>query len=156
MAAPMPLCRVASTMATRTGLSALAVALALAGCGSSHQGSVSKTLSLRATRTSFTRIAPAGRALGPGDSFITSSEIAGGGHVDAYCVVSERAHTDVCTVTVVLPRGQLSAEGVFVNAPTLSGTIALLSGTGAYAGAVGSLTTGGLTDRNESLTIRLR
>lgn len=155
MAEAAPLCRVASTVSTRTGLSALAVALALAGCGTSHDGSVSKTLRLRATRTSFTLIESNGPGMAPGDSFIASSEITGGGHQDAYCVISERAHTDLCTVTVVLPRGQLSGQGVFVDAPKLSGTIALLSGTGAYTGTIGSLTTGGLTDRSESVTLRL-
>src|ERR1700685_965464 len=119
----MALCRVASIMVPRTGSAVLVLAVALAGCPSSHHGSISTTLRLRATQTSFTRIAPAGSALGPGDSLITSSEIAGGGHVDAYCVISERAHTDLCTVTAVLPRGQLSAEGVFLDAPKLSGTI---------------------------------
>jgi hypothetical protein len=148
-------CTVVPTVVAKTGLAALAAAVALAACGNSPHGDSSTTLKLRATQTSFTRIAPAGSALGAGDSFITSSEIASGGHVDAYCVISERAHTDLCTVTVVLARGQLSAQGVFVNAPKLSGTIALLSGTKAYDGVVGSLTTAGLTDHNESLTIRL-
>ncbi len=142
-------------MVTRTGLSVLAVALALAGCGNSHQGSVSKTLRLRATRTSFTLITENGPGTTAGNSFVASSEISGGGHQDAYCVISERAHTDLCTVTIVLPQGQLNAQGVFVDAPRLSGTIGLLSGTQAYSGAIGTLTTGGLTDRSESLTIRL-
>jgi hypothetical protein len=143
-------------MSIRTGLSMLAVALIVAGCGSSHGAAGSgKTLRLRATRAVFTRIANGGRGLQPGDAFITSSDIAGGGHEDAYCVISERRHTDLCTVTVVLPRGQLSAQGVFVDAPKLSGAIALLSGTGAYEGDTGSLATNGLIDHSESITIRL-
>jgi hypothetical protein len=44
---------------------------------------------------------------------------------------------------------------VFVNGPTSSGTIALLSGTGAYSGAIGTLTTSGLTAHHETLTVRL-
>ncbi len=139
-------------MAARTGLSVLAVALVLAGCGSSHSGSA--TLKLRATQTSFTPIAPVTGALGPGDSFVTSSDIAGGGHENAYCVLAERRQTDLCIVTVVLPRGQLSAQGVFVNAK-LSGTIAVLSGTKAYDRAVGTLTTSGLGDHSDSITISL-
>jgi hypothetical protein len=148
-------CTVRPSVMTRAGLSALAVALVLAGCGSSNGGGSNATLKLRATQTSFTPIEPAPGALKPGDSFVTSSDIAGGGHENAYCVIAERAHTDLCTVTVVLPRGQLSAQGVFINAPKLSGTIAVLSGTKAYDGAVGSLTTGGLVDHSDSITISL-
>jgi hypothetical protein len=141
---------------TRTGLAVLAVAVVLAGCGSSHNGASTTTLKLRATQTSFTPIAlDTGAALQPGDAFVTSSNIAGGGHENAYCVLAERAHTDLCIVTVVLPRGQLSAQGVFVNAPKLSGTIAVLSGTKAYGRAVGSLTTNGLIAHSESITINL-
>jgi hypothetical protein len=133
----------------------LAVALVLAGCGSSQNGGSSATLELRATRTSFTPIQQHSGALQPGDAFVTSSDITGGGHENAYCVIAERAHTDLCIVTVVLPRGQLSAQGVFVNAPKLSGTIAVLSGTKAYDRAAGSLTTSGLTGHSDSITISL-
>jgi len=136
-------------------LSILAVAVVLAGCGSAQNGGSSGTLKLRATQTSFTPIEQHPGALQPGDAFITSSDIAGGGHENAYCVVAERAHTDLCTVTVVLPRGQLSAQGVFVNAPKLSGTIAVLSGTNAYDRAAGSLTTSGLGAHSDSITISL-
>jgi hypothetical protein len=148
-------CTVRSTVVTRTALSVLAVAVVLAGCGSASNGSTSSTLKLRATQTSFTPIAPGTGALKPGDAFVTSSNIAGGGHENAYCVLAERAHVDLCIVTVVLPRGQLSAQGVFVNAPKLSGTIAVLSGTKAYDRAVGSLTTNGLIAHSESITINL-
>jgi hypothetical protein len=133
----------------------LAVALVLAGCGGSQNGGTSATLKLHATQTSFTPIAPDTGPLEPGDSFVTSSDIAGGGHENAYCVVAERAHTDLCILTVVLPRGQLSAQGVFTNAPKLSGTIAVLSGTNTYDGAAGTLTTSGLIGHSDSITIRL-
>lgn len=148
-------CTLRPTVVTRTGLSVLAVAVVLAGCGSSTDGSTSSTLRLRATQTSFTPITAGTGALQPGDAFVTSSNIAGGGHENAYCVLAERAHTDLCIVTVVLPRGQLSAQGVFVNAPKLSGTIAVLSGTKAYDRAAGSLTTNGLIAHSESITINL-
>jgi hypothetical protein len=142
------------TVVTRTALSVLGVAVVLAGCGSAPNGSTS-TLKLRATQTSFTPITAGTGALQPGDAFVTSSNIAGGGHENAYCVLAERAHTDLCIVTVVLPRGQLSAQGVFVNAPKLSGTIAVLSGTKAYDRAAGSLTTNGLIAHSQSITINL-
>jgi hypothetical protein len=144
---------------TRLGMVASTIAavlaLALAGCGSSHQGSVSKTFTLHATLASYTLIDSNGPGLTAGNSFISSSDVAGGGHQDAYCVLSERRGTELCTVTLLLPRGQLSGQGVFVNAPTSSGTIALLSGTDAYSGAVGTLTTSGLTAHRETLTVRL-
>jgi hypothetical protein len=148
MVGPTRLRTVAST-------SAVVLALALGGCGGSHQGSVSKTLTLHATRASYTLIASNGPGLAAGNSFVSSSEIAGGGHQDAYCVLSERRGTELCTVTLLLPRGQLSGQGVFVNGPASSGTIALLSGTGAYSGAIGTLTTSGLTAHRETLTVRL-
>jgi len=123
--------RVASTLASRaTRLApAVVVALAAAACGGSQQGSVSKTFTLHATRASYTLIESNGSGLAAGNSFISSSDMAGGGHQDAYCVLSERRGTELCTVTLLLPRGQLSGQGVFVNGPTSSGTIALLSGT---------------------------
>jgi hypothetical protein len=141
----------------RTVASTIAVvlALAVAGCGSSHQGSVSKTFTLHATRAGYTPIDPNGPSQVAGSSFISSSDVAGGGHQDAYCVLSERRGTELCTVTLLLPRGQLSGQGVFVNWPTSSGTIALLSGTGAYTGAIGTLTTSGLTAHGETLTVHL-
>ena len=112
--------------ATRgTGLSLLALTLALAGCGSAS-GNRSTMLRLEATQTSLTRILqskPQPSGNDGGDAFITSSDIAGGGYVQAYCVTSERPHTDLCVVTVVLPRGQMSAQGVFLDAPRLSGVI---------------------------------
>jgi hypothetical protein len=154
VARPSP--RTVRAQLVRTGLPAFAIAVALAGCGTAqHNRRAAATLHLHATRTSLTRIDDNGPNLGAGDSFIASSNIAGGGHQDAYCVVSERAHTDLCTVTVLLPRGQLSAQGVFEDAPRLTGTIAVLSGTGAYESAEGTLTTGGLADTTESLTLRL-
>jgi hypothetical protein len=148
MVGPTRLRTVASTIA-------IALALVLASCGSSQQGSVSKTFTLRATRASYTLITSNGKGLAAGNSFVSSSDIAGGGHQDAYCVLSERRGTELCTVTLLLPRGQLSGQGVFVNGPTSSGTIALLSGTGAYSGVVGTLTTNGLTAHRETLTVRL-
>jgi len=147
-----------AAMTRRTGLSllALTLALALAGCGSASRNR--STLRLEATQTSLTRILQSKQERSVndgGDAFITSSDIAGGGLVQAYCVISERPHTDWCAVTVVLPQGQLSAQGVFLDAPRLAGVIALLSGSGAYEDATGTLASDGLSDRSESITIRL-
>jgi hypothetical protein len=127
------------------------------GCGTSRDQSGASTVTLHATRSALKAIPQVNRPPSPGgDAFIVSDKIAGGGHVDGYCVASPRPKTEWCAITVVRPSGQVTAEGIFVNAPKLSGAIPLLSGTGAYEGAVGSLATSGVTDRNESVTIRLR
>ena len=147
-------------MSARTGapLMALALAALAAGCGGSGRGDSgdAKTLRLHATQTRLQRIFLSKQGFQPGDAFIATSELAGGGHKEAYCVISARKRTDWCAVTIVRPNGQFSAEGAFTNAPKLSGTIPLLSGSGAYEGARGSLATTGLTDRSESITIRMR
>jgi hypothetical protein len=145
-----------AAMTRRTRLPLL-LALALAGCGTAPRNR-STTLRLDATQTSLTRILQSEQQRSTndgGDAFIASSDVTGGGYVQAYCVISERPHTDWCAVTVVLPRGQLSAQGVFLDAPRLSGVIALLSGSGTYEGATGTLASNGLSARRESITIRL-
>jgi hypothetical protein len=143
----------------RLGVAVLVIGAALpwAGCGGPSGKSGSSTVTLHATRSALKKIPQVNRPPSPGgDAFIVSDEIAGGGHVDAYCVASPRPKTEWCAITVVRPKGQVTAEGVFVNAPKLSGEIPLLSGSGAYEGAVGSLATSGLTGRDESVTLRLR
>jgi hypothetical protein len=148
-------------MRTRAGCCVLALALGLGACGGSKHNAPT-TMALRATETNFTRIRQSsgstagGYANGGGDALVVTSKIAGGGQLESYCVIAERPHTDWCSVTVLLPYGQLSAEGVFLDAPTLSGDIAVLGGSGRYAGASGTLEGHDLGDRNESLTLRLR
>jgi hypothetical protein len=92
----------------------------------------------------------------PGDAFAATGEVAGGGYKETYCVRSPRPRTAWCAVTIVRPDGQLSAEGVFEDAPLLSGTIAVLSGSGPYADARGTLTTTGVAAAVESITLELR
>jgi hypothetical protein len=145
-------------MRPRAVLLVVALALPVAACGSGSgdtTGSAGKTERLHAARTSFRPIFQSEQGFRPGDAFIASSDLAGGGHKEAYCVISSRKHTDWCSVTIVRPEGQITAEGVFVDAPKLSGAIALLSGSGAYTDAKGTLTTTGLIDRAESITLRL-
>lgn len=132
----------------------VALAAALAGCGSSSDTERSAQ-HLHATQTGLKRIFLSEKAFQPGDSFIARSRLDGGGHKDAYCVISPNRQIAWCAVTLVRPQGQVTAEGVFTNSPRLSGTIALIGGSGAYAGARGSLTTSGVTARAESITIRL-
>jgi hypothetical protein len=145
---------------TTRGTSALSAALALLaclGCGGSHETSGATTATLHATRSALTRIPQVNKPPSPGgSSFIVSDELAGGGHADAYCVASPRPKTEWCAVTVVRPEGQVTAEGIFVNAPKLSGEIPLLSGSGDYEGVVGTLVTSGIADRSELVTLKLR
>jgi hypothetical protein len=144
---------------SRAGVALFVVGAALswAGCGGSSGKSRASTVTLHATRSALKEIPQVNRPPVPGgDAFIVSDDIAGGGHADAYCVASPRPRTEWCAITVVRPKGQVTAEGVFVNAPRLSGAIPLLSGTGTYEGAIGTLVTSGVTDRNQLLTIRLR
>jgi hypothetical protein len=145
-------------MRIRAPLVALAFAGMLAGCGDSTESEAgdATTLRLHARQTGFQKIYLSKQGFRPGDAFISTSELDGGGHKEAYCVMSPRKKTAWCAVTVVRPQGQVTAEGVFTNAPKLSGTVALLSGTGDYDGARGSLATTGVTGRRESITIRLQ
>jgi hypothetical protein len=138
-------------------LLAVALGVSLAACGESgpKAGSATTTQHLHATETGIKRIFLSQKAFQPGDSFIARSELDGGGHKDAYCVISPKKENAWCSVTVVRPQGQVTAQGVFTNSPRLSGTIALLSGSGAYEGARGSFVTTGVTARDESITLRL-
>jgi hypothetical protein len=148
-------------MRTAATFCVLALALGLSACGGSKHDDPT-TLRLQATETNITRIPQSsGSAAGGyrndgGDALIVAGNIAGGGQLETYCVISERPHTDWCSVTVILPRGQLSAEGVFLDAPTLSGDIAVLGGSGRYIGASGTLSGRDLGARTESVTLRLR
>jgi hypothetical protein len=140
-------------------LMTVAVAAPAAACGGSDDsasaaGSTSP-MRLQAHRTEFQPIYQSKRGSRPGDAFVASSEVAGGGHKEAYCVFSPRRRTTWCAVTVVVPRGQITAEGVFTNAPRSAGTIAVLSGSGAFAGARGTLSTTGVAAADESITVRL-
>lgn len=142
---------------TPAAICVIVLALSAAGCGGSDSASSqAASESLRATQTKLTPISQSRQGFQPGDAFIASSELAGGGHKEAYCVIASRKHTDWCAVTIVRPRGQITAEGVFVDAPKLSGQIAVLSGSGAYEGVTGTLSTSGLIDRHETLTLGVR
>jgi hypothetical protein len=135
----------------------MAVTAAVAGCGGSDDpsGSAAATVHLHARRATFQPIDRTKQRSRPGDQFIASSALKGGGHKEAYCVFTPRRRTAWCAITIVLRRGQITAEGVFTDAPQSSGTIAVLSGGGAFAGARGSLTTSGVAARDESITVRL-
>ena len=148
-----------SPMRSGTALMTIAVAILIAACGGTDDNGSSadtaSTMRLQAHRTKFQPIYQSKQGSRPGDAFVASSEIAGGGHKEAYCVFSPRRRTSWCAVTVVLPRGQVTAEGVFTNAPRAAGEIAVLSGSGAFEGARGTLRTTGVAAADESITVRL-
>ena len=97
------------------------VGLLWTGCGDSRDQSGASTVTLHATRSAFKAIPQTIRPPSPGgNAFIVSDKIAGGGHVDAYCVASPRPKTAWCAITVVRPKGQVTAQGIFENAPKLS------------------------------------
>ena len=147
------------SMRVGAALMAVAVAILAAACAGSDDSSSAagsgSTMRLQAHRTMFQPIYQSKQGSRPGDAFVASSEVAGGGHKEAYCVFSPRRRTTWCAVTVVLPRGQLTAEGVFTNAPRAAGAIAVLSGSGAFEGARGTLRTTGVAAADESITVRL-
>jgi hypothetical protein len=144
----------------RTGavLAAIAVAALVAGCGGSNAdaGGAARTLRLHAHRAAFQPIYQSRHGARPGDAFIASSALDGGGHTESYCVFTPRRRTTWCAVTVVLRGGQLTAEGAFTDAPRSSGSIAVLSGAGAFEGVHGSLTTTGVSRPDATITIRLQ
>ena len=130
--------------------------LAVAGCGEEQRSSAGSTQRVQATQVKLTRISERARGFRAGDAFIVTSDVDGGGHEEAYCVRSSRGRAAWCSVTLVRANGQVSAQGVLLDAPKLSGTIPLLSGSGDYEGASGSLTTTSVTGRRHTITLRLR
>ena len=96
----------------------------------------------------------------PGDGFTAFDELPGGGHEDQYCVVAghKPRSTFWCRRTFVLAKGQIVAAGEYDDAAEGNnpGTIPVVGGTGAYAGARGTLTSTGGGRRGLTLTIRLR
>jgi hypothetical protein len=144
-------------MAIRAAVAAgLMFVVALAGCGDAEEGSAPTAQRFEATQVKLTRVSERGSGFRAGDSIVVTSDIAGGGHEEAYCVRSSHERAAWCAVTLVRPAGQISAEGVLLDAPKLSGPLALLSGSGEYEGASGSLTTSGVTERRHTITLRLR
>jgi hypothetical protein len=143
--------------ATWATLVAIAFAVGVAGCGDSagDAGSAGRTMRLHARQTATTPVNQSRHGGRPGDAVISSSALDGGGHKESYCVFTPRHRTTWCAITVVTKDGQLTAEGVFTDAPRSSGTIAVLSGMGDFAGARGTLTTSGAGRADETLTIRL-
>ena len=96
----------------------------------------------------------------PGDGFTAFDSLPGGGHEDQYCVVAgqQPRSTFWCRRTFVLPKGQIVVAGEYDDAAEGNnpGTIPVVGGTGAYAGARGTLTSAGGARRGLTLTIRLR
>jgi hypothetical protein len=98
----------------------------------------------------------------PGDGFTVWNDLpgAGGAHEEIYCVIAtqEPRRTFWCRRAFVLPRGQIIAAGEYDDAADGNnpGTISVVGGTGAYAGARGTLTSSGDGRRGLTLAIHLR
>jgi hypothetical protein len=91
----------------------------------------------------------------PGDGFVIWNTLEGSSLQVIYCVVARQhpSSTYWCISTYVLPAGQIDAVGDYDNSVGDAGTVALVGGTGAYAGARGTVTTG---DDDPYITIRLK
>jgi hypothetical protein len=100
-----------------------------------------------------------GKRFVPGDQYAYTNELTDGsgkrmGDEDVFYALGPRKEVHSCVATLTLPKGQLSAQGVF--APnSAGGTLAIVGGTGAYEGARGTLTTSGPTRTGERIVIHL-
>jgi hypothetical protein len=93
-----------------------------------------------------------------GDGYIKWDAMKGGALDATYCVISQQrpSRTFTCSRVYVLPAGQIVAVGDYDRSPNGdAGTLPIVGGTGAFAGARGSVTTRG-SRRGEDVTIRLR
>ena len=151
---------------------AVALALTAAGCdsasGTSKVGAkvvTPRTLNLSLPNTNlppgvggqFTATySPAATLFNPGSGFIVWNLLQGSGLAVTYCVVARQhpGQTFWCTSTYALPGGQSDAAGDYDNsAGGDAGTVAVVGGTGAYAGARGTVTT---INDDPNITIRLK
>jgi hypothetical protein len=93
-----------------------------------------------------------------GDAYIKWDGFKSRGLGATYCVISQQrpSRTFSCSRVYVLPAGQIVAVGDYDGSPDGdAGTLPIVGGTGAFAGARGSVTTHG-GRRGEDVTIRLR
>jgi hypothetical protein len=140
------------SLAARTLLGA-ALACAVAGCGASTAGSggSKRVLVLSGVRTGVAPgpvVGSPGRRYGQVSSRYALSDAGGrrAGIEEVLCSASPRQDAATCARTLVLPRGQISAQGV-APASGAPATLAVVGGTGAYAGIRGGLSVSGTGSR---------
>lgn len=110
--------------------------------------------------------APKGISLG--DMFVFSDKVFSGSHqvgtLNGVCTLtridkSSKTFNELCGVTMVLPKGQLTAHGVIREstrpATTESHAIAITGGTGAYKGVSGEARVVFVSTREAKITIDL-
>jgi hypothetical protein len=113
--------------------------------------------------TTFTREGEP-RRLSPGDLEIEAITVANTqgarvGRFHAYCVVTRPGifarHEEECTGTYRLNDGTITVADVFAGSETSDWTAAIVGGTGAYAGARGTLTSVAARGGSRTDTLRL-
>lgn len=124
--------------AVLTGILALVAAAVVAVAA---QGKSTSTLTFVTKQQSLTQIDVGKKGFSVGDSFIFSEQLLANGkqagHDRIICthVANARTGGDSCTGTVMLAGGTIQLAGVSAEGPF---TVAVVGGTGTYAGARGS------------------
>jgi hypothetical protein len=138
-----------------------AVAALLSGIGASSVGASAGVAALRFYErpgpTSFVNNAPMGKKAGRGDIVIYANPVfdrrgtqVGTDH--GVCTVLSNAQSQ-CEATIVLPKGQIVTHGI--QSVTTNFEVAVIGGTGAYAGARGTMTARPIKDGGSTLLISL-
>jgi hypothetical protein len=146
--------------ATATAASFAAAAL-VSGIGASSVGATSSVASLRFYErpgsTTIVDNAPKGKKAGRGDIILYANPVfdregtqVGTDH--GVCVVLNASQSQ-CDTTLVLPKGQIVTHGV--EGARTSFEIAVLGGTGAYAGVRGTMTARPIKDGGSTIVISL-
>jgi phage-related tail fiber protein len=140
-------------------LAALAAGFAaFAGAASAHPNGTTIHLKLPGTKSSYVDLGPNGYS--PGDYFLSSGRVldrASGkqaGRLGGVWTILSRA-ADNAFFDIGLARGTLVVSGRIVHSAKLS-VLQVVAGTGAYAGAHGTVTFSYLSQTTAALDIRLR
>ncbi|GAA1088171.1 allene oxide cyclase barrel-like domain-containing protein [Streptomyces javensis] len=160
-----------SALSAVTGLAAalccapLAVAAAPADAVSSppHERSEVFQLTARPTQTNFVDVAPPGNS--QGDELIVTGDLSRSnvtvGRFDEVCTVTRTAPMDTsdlqCQITLSLPEGRITVQGVFTITSAGPGdiTLAITGGTGRYRTAHGYIHAVNTSDTETQLTVYL-
>jgi len=139
----------------------LAAAAIVTGIGASSVGATASVAALRFYErpgpTSFVNNAPMGKKAGRGDIVIYANPVfdrhgtqVGTDH--GVCTVLNDSQSQ-CEATVVLPKGQLVTHGI--QSARTSFEVAVIGGTGAYAGARGTMAARPIKDGGSTLLFSL-
>jgi hypothetical protein len=147
---------VAENLTTRLVTALITVVVVLiSACGSSSSTSTHETtLRLHGTH--------AGVEQGSSGTFqretysapLTDSSGAKAGRADVFCTSTANPSLDLCTATLVLRRGTVSAQGLIGHVDG-HGTLSLDGGTGAYTDAGGSVRAINLNGSDERLALHI-